>query len=1108
MAISTNGTVLARLAGALYNTQMSYATYSEVKALDPATLANTLYARDFGSATDTAVATTLVTNLGLTSVAGLTNWVAAQLTAAGNANKGSKVVDLLNGFAQMTTDTTYGAYATAFNTKVDAALLASQTTGNTGGTFAAAGVAPTPVNGTFALTTSIDAIVGGAGDDTITAAATSASTGTANTTVNSGDAIDGGAGTDTLTITATAANNNTLSGLTVTNVEKIVITGSDNLGSTTSGAATVAAGAAQVIDWAVANGAAATAATHAITAVINGVTYTTSYAGNSTLATGVANKQAAIVTLLNTVLGGTNTAAGTSPEITLTSKAKGSAIPTITITETANGASTTTAAVTADTTSDTKTVANALKTDAAAVKEVVTITTTDGSTAGFNTNNTFTLYIDGVSYGSPVLATTSTVSDVISSLASTVNSVLGAGTAVAVAGTLTITAPVAGTPLPSISVSAGGTDPGVPTVTVSRENVAVGAASTTSTSASVSATQFTGATSIAVDGNTTNVTGLTTQSVTLSGTALANTLKFSAGATSANIVLSAAAGTVTLDDNSTSTATTTVTTANVTGTVKGSTASSHTQSVPGSITINETLGTSDGDTIKTLSLGLTSNATVVTTGMTKLISFDASTSTGGVTATLNAASNQLALNSAKGGSGNDALTVTFATDINGSTNTATASFSGGAGNDTMTISGVGTGTLAVDGGTGNDTIVVGTTLLNTSLAINGGDGTDKIKFTAGSTTLTAGEFALLASQVTNVERAEFVTATSLDASKVAQFTIIDLGADTATVTKLADAQTVNAAISATLTANGYVGVGSTAGNAAGLTATAYAGNLTVNASGSSKTETINANAATVNVSNISSTTSGSVGDQTASSVTITGDVKTLTVNLAGGNDYVLIPTTNDVLSTVTITPAATLVGASGTAYAALGALTSVTLVGAGSAVIDNSANASSAASTKLVTIDASQMGAVKGALAGTAAGNPLAGLTYTGNTYLAETVILGKGLDTLTLNSTYDKMDTITGFTLVGNSDASLNTDKSDALFSTVTAVKMTTGLTGTTLGAVLTQVAASSSSANQFVVFQWNGDTYYFGDSSSTSTTLDAADTVVKFTGLVDLDLLILALA
>jgi hypothetical protein len=193
MAISTNGTVLTRLAGALYNTQMSNATYSEVKTLDPASLANALYARDFSSSTDLAVATTLVTNLGLASVTGLDNWVAAQLTAAGAGNKGAKIVDLLNGFAQMTADATYGSYATAFNTKVDAALAASQTTGNAGGTFAAAGV-PVITNATFVLTTGVDTINGGAGNDTFTAD----NTGTDVT--STADSLNGGEGSDALNV--------------------------------------------------------------------------------------------------------------------------------------------------------------------------------------------------------------------------------------------------------------------------------------------------------------------------------------------------------------------------------------------------------------------------------------------------------------------------------------------------------------------------------------------------------------------------------------------------------------------------------------------------------------------------------------------------------------------------------------------------------------------------------------------------------------------------------------------------------------------------------------------------------------------------------------------
>jgi hypothetical protein len=95
-----------------------------------------------------------LTNLGLTSIAGLDNWVAAQLTAAG-AHKGAKVVELLNGLSGLTADATYGSYATAFNTKTAAALALSQTDGNNGGDFATAGTAPVS-GGTFALTTGAD----------------------------------------------------------------------------------------------------------------------------------------------------------------------------------------------------------------------------------------------------------------------------------------------------------------------------------------------------------------------------------------------------------------------------------------------------------------------------------------------------------------------------------------------------------------------------------------------------------------------------------------------------------------------------------------------------------------------------------------------------------------------------------------------------------------------------------------------------------------------------------------------------------------------------------------------------------------------------------------
>lgn len=72
---------------------------------------------------------------------------------------------------------------------------------------------------------------GGDADDVFNAPATSATTGAAVTTVNSGDAINGGAGSDTLNITATVTNNNSLSGLTATAVETVNIAGGNYLGA-------------------------------------------------------------------------------------------------------------------------------------------------------------------------------------------------------------------------------------------------------------------------------------------------------------------------------------------------------------------------------------------------------------------------------------------------------------------------------------------------------------------------------------------------------------------------------------------------------------------------------------------------------------------------------------------------------------------------------------------------------------------------------------------------------------------------------------------------------------------------------------------------------------
>ena len=241
MAISTNGVMLTRLTGALYNQQLSASTYSEILAGNTTAAAlnawaNAAVAADFGTKTDLQVATTLITNVGLSSVAGLANWVAAQLTAGGTAKRGETIISLLNSYSNMdTTEAVYGASVATFNTKVDASQALSQTSGNTGGTYAAVSAA-TPV-AAYTLLTGVDLKTTAAGDDVFTSVNTSTSQ-----TLNAGDNINGGAGNDTLNITSTSALA-AGTGVTSTGIESVSITattGAFSLDATTmSGITTV-----------------------------------------------------------------------------------------------------------------------------------------------------------------------------------------------------------------------------------------------------------------------------------------------------------------------------------------------------------------------------------------------------------------------------------------------------------------------------------------------------------------------------------------------------------------------------------------------------------------------------------------------------------------------------------------------------------------------------------------------------------------------------------------------------------------------------------------------------------------------------------------------------
>ena len=101
-------------------------------------------------------------------------------------------------------------------------------------------------------------------------------------------------------------------------------------------------------------------------------------------------------------------------------------------------------------------------------------------------------------------------------------------------------------------------------------------------------------------------------------------------------------------------------------------------------------------------------------------------------------------------------------------------------------------------------------------------------------------------------------------------------------------------------------------------------------------------------------------------------------------------------------------------------------------------------------------------------------------------------------------MDTVTGLKLVLNSAGDALASTSDHItVGAVDASVMKFTTTQTDIDLALKDAAASSHDS---LVFQLGGDTYIFHDAGTVGQ-IDAADTVVKLTGTVDLNALVLAL-
>jgi len=471
-------------------------------------------------------------------------------------------------------------------------------------------------------------------------------------------------------------------------------------------------------------------------------------------------------------------------------------------------------------------------------------------------------------------------------------------------------------------------------------------------------------------------------------------------------------------------------------------------------------------------------------GATKLASVDASASAGGVTLTNLATT----VTSVTTGAGGDKVTLTTATKAATATAAAVnATISTGAGNDDITISVTGDGNYTVNAGEGNDTIRVAQNLLTAGNTIDGGAGTDTLVLTNNAgINFAAGDYAVINSLVRNVETLEFVNGVNgVDASKMA-FTSLGFKA-AGTVTGVSTQALSTSGASLTATAAGHVD---------GKT---YAGNLNVTTTGANSALDLGADAATVNVK---------ASTSNAAATTINGDLQTsLTVNLTNSANASSSPT-GDNLSSATVT-----VNASENT-----ALKSVVLTGAGSVTINASASGA------LTTIDASKLG---GTIAnGTTKGDITGGLTFTGNIGIAETITLGSGKDTITVASTYEKMDTIIGFDAVkeGSTGASttdvliINASQLVAVGGTAPAAALTlngaalasgqTSTTGiskltltsadSTLDLAFVKAATASAASNGVVSFEFGGNTYLFADTNDNGT-LDSSDFAVKLVGSID---------
>jgi hypothetical protein len=874
------------------------------------------------------------------------------------------------------------------------------------------------------------------------------------------------------------------------------------------------------------------------TATGNVADIVTSSAGSGSTSareTAVTNTVNAVTAQLNKVLAGAVTvgAGDEAGEIKLTSNSVGTALPTVTVSQG------TTSRSSVDT-ADGATVASAGRTQTAAATQVVSYTVNDGT----GSDNTFTaasfeLFVNGVSAGVTALASTEAAAAI--ALAAAINAALGSPTvpvAVAVGAVVTVTAPVAGTALPILSVALTKSSSDFAGEAIAftevRANTQAVAQVVSAGSASVNAAQFVGSELVDLSGasGAATVTGVTAgQTIGFTGVAMANTVAFGA-LTSGSIAVNASAGTLT-----------------TTGKALTTLALSGTGTSGLTITDGDTVTATGLAPITTLNLS-TSGSTVLNTASMGSLAALTQTGAGGVTLTPGTK-----LASITTGAGADTLRVSTATAIDNlgtTTNEAVnAVVNSAAGNDRLIIATTGAGTTTVDAGAGDDTLFV-STLSTGQNSLSGGDGNDAFRISSGSgliaglqnttisggagtdtlrvsnTTFAASDYTILTANVSSVETLELSgVVTALDASKVSATGLRFLASGSA-VTEVGSGQAVTLARTATATATpNFAETGATAANPNAITVSSkgfildndatVAGRQSVFGDNLGVTLTNTADATSV-VANGNVLTLGVAALGTSSTVTGNSTVATVTGELTGINVAL-----QSARGSGTVADVENVAGFIASVVANnLDDVTSIVVTGSGTATI--TAGTIAAVDAKLTTINVSGMTAfadqnLLGDLQGGVFTNRSTS-TITLNNNVAETVLLGGAKDTVATGSTIVARDVVTGFQVVADAASTLGAvdltrsdvlkigtafDSSAVVGTANHAAKMT--VTGSTLEAALLQAAGLKGGALgttdiDKVVFNFGGNTYVYVDTGANGLTDN--DQLVQLSGTLNLDLLL----